>query len=256
MNGWLDYVLVTGAGVICGFLNTLASSGSAVSLPLLLMLGLDPETANATNRLPVVVGAGAAVASFAHAGAIPWAIATRVAIPATIGSAFGAVLADYIPARSLRLAITAAILVALILLFTKVKDAINRSFDDPRPFTMKESLIFFGIGAWVGFIVLDSATYMLLALVLVVHLSLVQSNAIKNLVLIPTTAISLVVFARDGHVAWAPGGVMALGSIAGGLIAARLAMLPAAKVWVFRLLVVVIVGELIQISQQYIHKLA
>jgi uncharacterized membrane protein YfcA len=42
------------AGMACGFINTLASSGSAISLPMLLTLGLPALAANATNRLPVL----------------------------------------------------------------------------------------------------------------------------------------------------------------------------------------------------------
>ena len=41
-------VLGFGAGFACGFLNTAASSGSAVSLPVLMMIGLDPVSANGT----------------------------------------------------------------------------------------------------------------------------------------------------------------------------------------------------------------
>jgi hypothetical protein len=133
MNGWLEYILV--AGAVCGFLNTLASSGSAVSLPLLIMLGMDPETANATtpsSRSGLLRGR-----SVLRACRVPWSIALRVAVPATLGSVLGAFFADVIPPRSLRLAITAAILVALILRFTKV----NRTFDEPRPFTPKEPMI-------------------------------------------------------------------------------------------------------------------
>jgi hypothetical protein len=39
------------AGLGCGLVNTLASSGSAISVPVLLMFGLSPLDANATNRL-------------------------------------------------------------------------------------------------------------------------------------------------------------------------------------------------------------
>ena len=39
-----------------GFLNTVASSGSAVTLPALISFGLLPNIANATNRIPVFVG--------------------------------------------------------------------------------------------------------------------------------------------------------------------------------------------------------
>ena len=44
------------AGLGCGLVNTLASSGSAISLPVLLMFGLSPLDANATNRLSVLFG--------------------------------------------------------------------------------------------------------------------------------------------------------------------------------------------------------
>jgi uncharacterized protein len=47
-------VLGVAAGLACGFLNTAASSGSPVSLPILMMIGLDPISANATNCVPVL----------------------------------------------------------------------------------------------------------------------------------------------------------------------------------------------------------
>jgi len=53
-----DWLPLIGAGILCGFLNTAASSGSAITLPLLLALGLPPAVANGTNRLPVLVGLG------------------------------------------------------------------------------------------------------------------------------------------------------------------------------------------------------
>lgn len=58
-------------GLACGFLNTAASSGSAVSLPNLMAIGRDPVTANATNRLPVLIGARSATGSFHRRRAIP-----------------------------------------------------------------------------------------------------------------------------------------------------------------------------------------
>ena len=115
LEPWM-LVLAAFAGLACGFLNAVASSGSAVTLPILMMIGLDPITANATNRLPVLCGAMSAAGSFQRKGAIPWRLAFRVSIPVTIGTAFGAALAEVLPGRDLGLMITAAILVALILL--------------------------------------------------------------------------------------------------------------------------------------------
>jgi len=239
------------AGLVCGFLNTVASSGSAVSLPILMMMGLDPIAANATNRLGVLVGAMTSTGTFQRANQIPWRMALRVLPSVTLGSAVGALLAEYIPARDLGIAITAAVLVAFVLLFTKVKAAIESAASAPVHFGIREDMIFFGIGVWLGFIVLDGATYLLLALVLAVHLPLVQANATKSLALVPSSVMALIMFALDGAVVWSVGAVMAAGSIVGGMLGARVAGSASAKKWVFRLLAAVILGELANLGVHY-----
>jgi len=102
------------AGLACGFLNTMASSGSAVSLPVLMMIGLDPVTANATNRVPVLVGAISATTSFYRGGHLAWEIAWRVGLPVTAGALIGAALAEVVPGRYLAIVITAAVFAAFL----------------------------------------------------------------------------------------------------------------------------------------------
>jgi len=53
----LILVLAAAAGLACGFLDNRRFVRSAVSLPVLMMIGLDPISANATNRIPVLIGA-------------------------------------------------------------------------------------------------------------------------------------------------------------------------------------------------------
>jgi uncharacterized membrane protein YfcA len=248
--------LGTAAGLACGFLNTMASSGSAVSLPILMMIGLDPVTANATNRVPVLVAAIAATASFQRGGHLDWTLCWRIGLPVTAGALVGAVLAEVIPGRYLALVITAAVLVAFVLLFTKLKRAIETAETHPMRLGPREAVMFFGIGIWLGFIVLDGATYMLLALVLVVGLPLVKANALKSAVLIPTAIVAMAVFAVKGNVDWAIGAVMGVGSILGGWLGARWAASPGGRVWVFRILVVVIAGELVHLAIHYVFKTA
>jgi Sulfite exporter TauE/SafE len=167
--GWLEYdvwslVLGAGAGLACGFLNTAASSGSAVSLPILMIIGLDPISANATNRVPVLIGAVSATVSFNQHKVLPWGLAVKVSLPVVIGGLGVAALAEILPGRELALVITAAILVALVLLLTKLKQAIESASSDKVRYGVREFFLFIGIGGWLGFIVLDGATYLLLAL--------------------------------------------------------------------------------------------
>ena len=58
------FFLFTGAGFLAGLINTLASSGSAVTLPLLVFMGLPANVANGTNRVPLFIGRLASIAAF------------------------------------------------------------------------------------------------------------------------------------------------------------------------------------------------
>lgn len=242
------------AGLACGFLNTAASSGTAVSLPVLMMIGLDPVTANATNRIPVLIGAVTATSSFHLKKMVPWGLAIRVSLPVTVGALIGAALAEVLPGRDLGLMITGAVLMALLLLFTKLKQAIHNAPAREVRYGNREILIFMAIGVWLGFIVLDGATYLLLALTLAVGLSLGQSNAVKSAALIPTSIIAIAVFAAKGNLDWTLGLITGAGSIAGGLLGAKMAAHEAAKKWVFRLLVLVILAELVHLGMHYVFK--
>ena len=59
-----EAMLFVGAGLLAGFINTLASSGSAVTLPLMILVGIPAPIANGTNRLPLLVGGLSAVLTF------------------------------------------------------------------------------------------------------------------------------------------------------------------------------------------------
>lgn len=48
-------VLATLLGGVTGFLNVVAGGGSLLSLPFLIFLGLDASSANATNRVGILL---------------------------------------------------------------------------------------------------------------------------------------------------------------------------------------------------------
>ena len=251
----VELFLAVGAGLICGFLNTVASSGSAVTLPLLIFMGFAPSMANATNRVPVVIGALIASITFLRAGIIDWKLALKVLTPTAIGSVAGAALAEYMPEKDVKLLISIAVLFAFLLIFSGLKRAIEKEFEEGVRFRHSDFFILMAIGFWLGLIVLDGATYMLLALIVFIHLPLVKANAYKNLAILVTSMIALASFSIKGEVNWEIGGIMALGSVLGAFLGAKLSLNPLAKVWTFRFLVVIILLELIHLGIQYYHEL-
>lgn len=250
----LQLMLGLAAGFFCGFLNTAASSGSVVSLPILIFLGLDPMTANATNRLPVLIGAASGALDFAGRKSLPWRPAFRIAVPTTFGSLIGAGIAEIVPRQDMGMVVTAAVLLAMLLLFKNIKKAIEQAQTAEVRLGVRELGLFFGCGVWLGFIVLGGATCMLLILTLVVGLDLAHANAVRAAALVPVTLVAMLVFAAHGDINWVLGGILGLGSIAGGILGARLSLSAGAKRYVFVLLVAAISAELAQLAWHYIFK--
>ncbi|MGF6722138.1 putative membrane protein YfcA [Paraburkholderia sp. GAS41] len=212
-------------------------------------LALKSAGSNATNRLPVLAGAVAATVGLARRGAIPWKRTLETAGPITLGAAAGALLSERIPGHDLRIVIVAAVTVALVLILTNLKKLLNSAAKGDAKVDWKVMLLLFCVGVWTGFIVLDAGTYMLLVLVLVADFALPEANALRNVATATATAVAI--FAGHESVDWTTGGVMALGSVAGGLLGARLAISDQARRWIVGLLVVVIVGELANLSIRY-----
>jgi uncharacterized membrane protein YfcA len=243
-------ILVLG-GLACGLINTLASSGSAVSLPLLVTLGISDGVANATNRLPVLVGGLMASWTFARRYQVDWRAALVLTPPALIGSIAGVRIAELLGNRQMGLLITGAVMVALLLLFTKVKAALSRVLENPPKVTIRAVLLMFLTGLWLGLIVLDGATYLMLVLMLVCGYRLAPANALKSLILAVTTLVPVAMFWEAGDILWTEGIVMAGGSVVGGHVGALLSSHSKARAWTFYVLVAVISLELVHLLWHY-----
>jgi uncharacterized protein len=240
------------AGLGAGLVNTLASSGSAISLPVLLMFGLSPLDANATNRLAVLFATMMALRTFQAKRLVDWSTGWKMAIPTVLGSLAGVLAAESMGRRDMALAITAAVLAALILLLTKMKKVLERPSSGVAGITSVGLFVLFAVGFWLGLIAIDGATYLLLVLVLLFHYDLVHANALKVLLGFLATLVPIVMFAGHGSIHWPVGLAMSAGSMCGGYLGARLTMHAQAKFWVFRILVAVLVLEIIHLGIQYV----
>lgn len=249
-----DPWLLLGAGLACGFLNAAASSGSAITLPLLLALGLPPAVANGTNRLPVLVGLVSALWRFQRAGAIPWRFTVRL-MPAFVLSALvGAGLAKGLPMEHIRLLVHIALLLALALVLLKPQRLLREKPNaDQAAITPRLQLLMAGVGLWTGLIVLDAATYLLVSLVLIGGVGLQQANAMKAVLIGIATVGAVVVFVEAGQVNWAAAAPLSLGSALGGWLGAALALGPQAKRWIYRLLIVALSSEVLGMLWQLKH---
>lgn len=240
-------LMLVGAGVAAGFANTLASSGSTITLPLLIFLGIPPDIANGTNRLSIFTGALTRVLVFQKAGKIPWKRSLYLSIPTCVGTAIGAMFASLLDSQVIQWAITLAVGLALVMLLTHSQDLLRSEAQERQtPFWLLV-LTFFGVGLWAGFLVVDSGTYTLLALILVAGYDLSQAIVIKGVLLLLTSVLAMMIFDLHGDIDWPVGFLLAVGSTVGSWVAAKLALKAWIKVWIYWMLIFIVTAELLQL---------
>ena len=234
------HLLLVAAGFFAGVVNTIAGGGSFLTLPALMLFGLDPKIANGTNRVAVLFSSAAAVATFDKHGLLDRKLALRLTLPTFVGVLFGALLAIYLPTDAFEAAFGAIFLgMALLLTLNPKKLIAARKTSAPSPWLVLP--LFFGIGVYVGFIQAGLGILLLLGMSLLNTGDLVESNAIKNLIGFLVTLTATIVFVVHGLVEWLPGLTMAAGNVVGGFVGAKLAIKKGNRM-IFGVLVIVMVA--------------
>ena len=216
--------LVT-AGIVVGFINTLAGGGSIISLSLLMFLGLPAPVANGTNRVAIAIQNIAATGSFKQKKVLEWKKALRLSIPAIAGSLVGAFIAVDIDEHTFEIAIGIIMIVMLfVVLFKPGKYIYGKEEVQEKPIQWKVYLIFFFIGIYGGFIHMGVGYFWLTGIVLGTGFDLVKANAIKVLIILAYAPFTILVFYFNHQIRWDFGLVLGAGSVIGALIASHMAV--------------------------------
>lgn len=246
---WYVYVLALLAGVVAGVINTLAGSGSLITLPMLIFLGLPANEANATNRVGVLLQNVVGIRTFQASGKLNVKGWLWLTVPAVLGSLVGAQIAVDLNEQIMNRVIGAVMIVMLLLiLFDPQRWLRQRSeVKEGRP-SLPLLIAFFAIGVYGGFIQAGVGIFILSALVLGASYNLVDANTIKLIIVLAFTIAAVAIFAANSQIHWGVGLLMAAGQSAGAWLAARFAARSKnANVWVRRLLIAVIVASIVKL---------
>ncbi|HEX6995977.1 MAG TPA: sulfite exporter TauE/SafE family protein [Gammaproteobacteria bacterium] len=217
-------VAVPIVGFASGFINTLAGSGSLITLPLLIVLGLPANVANGTNRVGILVQTIVSVATFRGRNAMPRVGVAKVVVPSVLGAAVGAALAVDLDEAMLRRTIGVLMLVMLVVVIARPRRWLESHETGCESSVWLQAPLFFAIGAYGGFIQAGVGIFLLAGLVLGGGFTLVGGNAVKNLIVLIFTVAALAVFVANDQVRWGLGALLAAGSAAGAWAAARMAI--------------------------------
>ena len=239
---WFQWPMVVAAGLVCGFINTLAGSGSLITLPLLIFIGLPANVANGTNRVAILLQNVVAVRGFHKQGVLDWRGGRWLLLPALLGAVLGARLAVTLDERAMRLAIAVVMLAMLAVLLIKPNRWLKGG-EQSLPAWLGW-LIFFVVGIYGGFIQAGVGIFLLAALVLAAGYDLIRANALKVLVVLGFTPLALAIFVLEDMVAWGVGLVLALGNMTGAWLGTKAAVKGGAPFIRWLLIVVVAVSAI------------
>ncbi len=264
----LQYLLAILAGIVAGIINTLAGSGSAVTLPMLVFLGLDAGAANATNRIGVIIQNVVGITTFARSGRMQlrgranegqkaesildadslrfglWLSAAGMP-----GALVGAYVATLLDRDAMNLAIGGMLIVVLVTIFfnpTKwLRERSEVRKERPELFVL---VLFFAIGIYGGFIQAGVGVFLVTALVLGVGYTIVHANAVKLIFVLALNIVAFIVFILSPlQIDWGIGALMAVGQSIGAWAAVRFAVtVKDANRWVRYLLIVVVIYSILR----------
>ncbi len=221
---WYIYVLIVLAGFFAGFINTLAGSGSLITLPLLMALGLPANIANGTNRIAILLQNVVGVSSFGKQKILNFKTSLKLLIPAVIGSVIGAQIAVDINEEIMTKTIGGLLLFMFFFILLKPSRWLREKQDKASVPYWLQIIIFFFIGMYGGFIQAGVGFFLLSGLVLGAGYDLVRANAVKVLIVLSYTAFALVVFIINDQVNYSYGFILAIGNMLGAFVAAKYAV--------------------------------
>lgn len=249
----LRYPVAVLAGAAAGWINTLAGSGTLLTLPVMTgLLGLPIDVANGSNRVGILLSALVGAGTYRRAGQLQGRALFWLLLPSALGALCGAELAVALDERALNLTIGSLFLVLLATLLLRPERWIVPAGAvpaDPRSFGTQALL--FLVGAYGGFIQAGVGLFLLAALVLKARLPLAQANGVKLAIVLVFTIPALAVFIAHGQIDWGIALLLAAGQVAGAFAAARFATRSAAAdAWIRRVLVLVLLASAIDLFRR------
>jgi uncharacterized membrane protein YfcA len=220
----LELVLVALAGVGAGFINTVAGSGTLITFPTLVAIGVPPVVANVSNNVGLIPGS--------VAGAIGWRKelagqrrrVLRLASASALGAAVGAVLLLALPSSAFDLVVPGLIALGLLLVAAgpwinrRVARAVESHHEQPDAWWTWPAVL--GAGVYGGYFGAAQGIILVGFLGLGLAESLHRVNALKNVLSSLVNTVAAVVFVAAADVDWVVAALIGVGSVGGALLGA------------------------------------
>jgi uncharacterized protein len=226
---WDVLALLAGVGFVAGFVDSIAGGGGLIALPSLLLAGLDPVSALATNKLQSTFGAASATHAFWKKGWLkPQNHTTEIGM-AFVGAALGVIAVNYVSTDRLQ-SVMPILLVLVAGYFAFAPQLSAHGSSSKLPMTA----FVFGfvplIAFYDGIFGPGTGSFFMLALVALFGHGVVEATGRTKLLNFTSNVASLLMFIIAGKVVWVIGLTMGLAQLVGAQVGARIAIANGAKI--------------------------
>ncbi len=222
------YAALIVVAFFAGAIDAIAGGGGLLVLPALLLAGIPPLEALATNKIQALFGTGSATLTFARKGLLDIKTELPIAMACFIGSIIGAALATLLPTEFLR-AMMPVVLITIAVYFLFKRDL----SDEDRQSYISPFLIGFMIlpmvGLYDGIFGPGAGSFYMLALVSLGGFGVLKATARTKFMNFASNVGGAISFAIAGAVIWPIGLAMAFGQVLGANVGAKLAINNGAK---------------------------
>lgn len=224
MDELLKLLLLFSAGSIAGFINVMAGGGSTITLPILILLGLDPSLANGTNRMGILAQTFSAVVSFRQEKYHDFKLSLKLTAFTLPGAIAGAVLATRISDVLFQRILAYVLIGVTISMFLRKTNQAKPGEHSSQKTSWLIYPVMVAIGFYGGFMQVGVGFAFMVSLFHLMRLDLIRVNMHKVFIIFIYTIPAFIVFLITGNVEWKFGLTLALGMAFGAWWAAKIAV--------------------------------
>ena len=224
----LQALAVAGAGLFAGGINTLVGSGTLVTFPTLLAIGLGPVTANTSNTVGLVLGSVSGAVGYRRelAGQRPRLV--RLGIASVVGGLVGGVLLLQLPGSAFSAIVPVLVGLACVLVLLQPRIAARAvalsAQNDPGAVRTGGPLLTAGVlasGVYGGYFGAAQGVLLIGLMGSMLDETLQRINAAKNVMAALVNGTAAVLFVFTAPIDWTAAAVLSVGSTVGGTLAGR-----------------------------------
>jgi uncharacterized membrane protein YfcA len=238
--------LVCASSLLAGFIDSIVGGGGLIQLPAMLILfpNMPIATVLGTNKFASLFGTSMAVQRYARHVAFDWPTILPSAISAFIFSFLGSRIVSLLNTTFLRpIVLVLLVLVAIYVFFVKDLGIIHAPKHPPKKAQLLGIVIGAALGFYDGFFGPGTGSFLIFLFVGVFGFDFLAASASAKVINLATNIASVLYFGWTGHILYSYAIPMAVCSVLGAAIGARLAIAKGSRF--VRIFFLIIVGALI-----------